>query len=92
MALGAVAEGQDVIGPKSGLIPRGRHRHVAAHKVLSGERLDPGEAVGVGPHGVVDAGEVGVESAAAIQQEVRQQDRQFVGRHRELRRPEQFIP
>ena len=60
--------------------------------LLVGERLDPGEAVGVRPHRVVDAGEVDVERAPALLEEVRQEERQLVHGERVLRRPGELVP
>ena len=85
-------EGQHVIRPHGGLVPGGSHRDVAADEVLIGQRLDPREAIRVGPHRVVHAGEVGVDLAAALHQEVRQQDGELVGGHRELVGPQEFVP
>ncbi len=48
-------------------------------ELLVGERLDPGEAVRVGPDRVVDPAEVDVDLPAAVLEQVRQQDRHLVG-------------
>ena len=62
-----------------------RHIEIAQH-------LDPGKPVGVSPDGVEDAGEVDIESAAALFEQVREQFRQLVVRQGPLRRVQQLIP
>ena len=56
------------------------------------QRLHPREAVGVGPDRVVDAGEVGVELAAALVEEVGEQDRHLVVGERVLLGPAHLVP
>ena len=70
----AVAHRQDVVGPPRGLAPGRRQRDVQPDLRLVPQDLEPGEAVGVRPHRVVDAGEVDVELAAPLLEEVRQQE------------------
>ena len=92
VALGAHAHRQHVIGEPGRLRPRRGEGDVAADQVLVGEHLEPAEAVGVGPDRVVDAGEVGVDAAAALLQEVGQQEAHLVVGERVLDRPGQLVP
>ncbi len=90
--LGRVAHGQDVVGEVGGLAPRRRQRHVQPDLRLVLQHLDPGEAVGVGPHRVVDAREVDLEPAAPLLHQMRQQERQLVHRERVLDGPVEVVP
>ena len=65
---------------------------MAAHPLGIAQRLQPAEPIGVRPHRVVDAGEVRVELAPALAQEVRQQHRHLVMAERVLARPRQLVP
>ena len=86
------SHGQDVVGKVGRLAPRGRQRHVQSHELLVREDVDPGEAVGVRPHRVVDAREIDLEPAAPILQQVGQQHRHLVHRQRILGRPVEIVP
>ena len=90
--LGAVAHRQHVVGEVGRLVPGRGERDEAADLGLVGEDFHPRQPVGVGPHRVVDADEVGVELAAALGEEVRQQERHLVLRQRVLQRPGQVLP
>ena len=90
--LGAEAHREHIVGEERGLAPGRGERDVEADEALVGERLDPREPVGVRPDGVVDAGEVHLEAAAPLLQEVRQEERELVQRQRELVRPGQLVP
>ena len=57
-----------------------------------GQHLEPGEAVGVGPDGVVDAGEVDVELGFLFSDEVRQEEGELVLRQRVFRRVGELVP
>ena len=92
VTLGAHAHGQDVVGEPRCLGPRRRERDVAVDLLRVLQRLEPGEAVGVGPDRVVDPRKVCVELAAAFVEEVREQDRHLVIAQRELLRPAQLVP
>ena len=92
MPFGAVAHRQHVVGEVGGLVPGGGQRDEAAHLLLVGEHLHPAQPVRVGPHRVVDAGEVGVEPAAAVLEQVREQETQLVLRQRVLLGPGQVLP
>ncbi len=92
VALGGEAHRQHVVGEEGGLVPGRGERDVQADLGLVGERLDPAEAVRVGPHRVVDPGEVDVELAAPLEQEVRQEERHLVHRQRKLERPVELVP
>jgi len=92
VALGGVPHRQDVVGEVRGLVPRRRQRHVQPELGLVQQGLDPAEAVGVGPHRVVDAAEVGVDRAAALGHELGQQERHLVHRERVLQRQVQLVP
>ena len=92
MPLRAQAHRQHVVGEVGRLAPGRGQRHVQADLRLVRDRLDPREAVGVGPDRVVDAGEVDVEPPAAVLQEVRQQERHLVHRERVLLRPGELVP
>ena len=85
VALGAVAHRQHVVGEPRGLAPDRREAGVALDLRLVGQHLDPGQAVGIGPHRVVDAREVHRELAAALLEEVRQQEAHLEERERVLR-------
>ena len=56
------------------------------------QHLHPGQPVGVRPDRVVDAGEVDVQLAAALLQEVREEERHLVVAERPLLREEQLVP
>ena len=92
MPLGRMAHGQHVVGEPGGLAPGRGQRHEAADLVLVAQGLHPAQSVRVGPHRVVDADEVGVQPAAALGEEVRQQERHLVLGQRVLRRPGQLLP
>ena len=92
MALAAQAHRQDVVGVLRGLAPRRGQRDVQPDLRRVAQQLDPAEPVGVGPHRVVDPREVHLERAAAVGDQVRQQERQLVHRQRVLRRPGQLVP
>ena len=92
VALGADAHRQHVVGEPGGLRPGRGQGDVAADEIGVGQHLDPGEPVGVGPHRVVDPGEVGVDAAPARLQEVREQEAHLVVGERVLDRPCQVVP
>ena len=92
MALGAVPHRQDVVGEVGRLVPRRRERDVTADETFVLQDLYPREAVGVRPDRVVDAREVCIDLAAAVLQEVREQERQLVHCERVLARPRQLVP
>src|SRR6266700_4539088 len=60
--------------------------------LLVSQHLNPGSAVGVRPHGIVDASEIGGELATSLAQEIRQQYAHFIVSQGILGREEQFIP
>ena len=92
MALRADAHRQHEVGKPRRLRPRRRQCDMAADTLGVAQRFQPAEPVRVRPHWVVDAGEVRVELAPALAQEMRQQDRHLVVAERVLTRPRQFIP
>ena len=92
MPFGADAHRQDVVGEVRGLVPDGGERRVQPDQVRVGEHLDPAHTVRVGPHRVVDPGEVHVEAAAALLEEVRQQERHLIQGERVVQRPGQLVP
>ena len=92
MPFGTVSHRQHVVGKVGGFVPCGSQRYVQPDERLVGQYFDPGETVGISPHGVVHPGEVHVERAAAFLQEMWQQERQFVHGQRVLQRPCQRIP
>ena len=92
MPLGAVPHRQHVVGEPGRLVPGRGQRDGAADLVLVTQDLHPAQPVGVGPHRVVDADEIGVQPAAALGEEVRQQERHLVLRQRVLQRPGQLLP
>ena len=92
VALGAEAHRQDVVGEPRGFAPRRRQRDVQADRVAVGQHLHPREAVGIGPHRVVDAREVDVELAALLLEEMRQQEAHLEEGERVLAREEQLVP
>ena len=57
-----------------------------------GQHFDPAHAVGIGPHRVVDAGEIHRQLAAAFFEKVRQQETHFEKRQRIFRRDQQLVP
>jgi hypothetical protein len=76
--LGRQPHRQDVVGEVAVSFQVGVSATCRPTLRLVGQHLDPAEAVGVGPHRVVDAGEVDVDACRALLQEVRQQERQLV--------------
>ena len=64
VALRTVAHRQNVVGEVSRLVPRRRQRHVAADQLLIRQGLDPREAVGVRPDGIIDARKIDIELSA----------------------------
>ena len=92
VALGCVAHRQDVVGEPGRLAPDRREAGVALHHGLVHQHLHPRQPVGIGPHRVVDAGEVHGELAAALLQEVRQEERHLEERQRVLARHQQLAP
>ena len=74
VALGGQAHGQHVVREPGGLAPRGREAGMALHLGLVAQHLDPAHAVGVGPHRVVDPGEVHGQLAPSFLDQVRQQE------------------
>ena len=90
--LGGVTHREDVVGEPRSLAPGRRQADVEAHLRLVRERVDPGKAVGVRPHGVVDAGEVHVELPAPLLQQVREQEAHLEEGQRVLARVEELAP
>src|SRR5215469_10369563 len=78
VTLRADAHRQHVVSEEGCLAPGGREGNMEADPGLVREHFDPPEAVGVRPHRVVDAREVDLEAAAALREEVRQQERELV--------------
>ena len=69
---------ENVICEISGLAPSRSEGDMQSHFRFIGERFDPRESVGIGPHRVVDAAEINVEFAAAILQKMRKKKRHLV--------------
>ena len=92
VALAAVPRRQHVVGVLGRLAPGRGQRDVQPDLLGIAQHLDPGEPVGVGPHRVVDPREVDLERAAAVGEELRQEERQLVHRERVLDRPRQLVP
>ena len=92
MPFGTHTHRQDVVSKPRRLGPGRGERHVTLHLRFVLQRLHPGEAVGIGPDRVVDPAEVDVERAAALVEEVRQQDRHLVVSERELLGPLEVVP
>ena len=92
VTLGAHAHRQDVVGVPGRFAPDRGQRGVQADQFLVAKHLHPGKPVGVSPNGIEHAGEVGVEFAAALFEQVGEQLRQFVVRQGPLGRVEQLIP
>src|SRR6266436_1965608 len=65
---------------------------MTANQLLVSQGFNPREAVRIGPHRVIDAGEVSIEPAASFLEKVREQKRHLVHGERELARPGLFIP
>src|SRR5262249_20524817 len=70
--LGAHAHGQHVVGEECRLAPGRRQSDVKADLGPVHEHLDPAEAVGIGPDGVVDTGEIDLKPPSAFIDEMRQ--------------------
>ena len=92
VSLGAKAHRQDVVRKPRGLAPRRRQRDMKSDLGVILEHLHPREAVWIGPQRVVNAREVHVELAAALLQEVRQQETHLVEGERKLLREQQLVP
>ena len=92
MSLRRVAHREDVIREERCFAPGRRERHVEPDQALIGQGFDPGEPVGVGPHGVVDAGEIHLEPAAPVLQEMGEEKGELVDRQRVLTRPGELVP
>jgi hypothetical protein len=56
------------------------------------ERLEPHEAVGIDPHGIVDPGEIDIHVASSLFQEMGQQETQFIVGQGPFHGQMQFIP
>ena len=83
---------QHVVRKERCLVPRRGQRHMQPYTLRVREHLDPGEAVGVGPDGVVDAGEIDVQVPVSLRRQVRQQERHLHEAQREIRGPRQVVP
>jgi hypothetical protein len=92
VALGRDAHGQHVVRPLGRLRPGRGQRHVAADAFGVLQHLDPRDAVGVGPHGVVDPREVHIDLLVLLAHQVRQQEAHLVVGQGPLARPEQLAP
>ena len=92
VALRREAHGQHVVREPGGFAPGGREAGVALHLGLVAQHLDPAHAVGVGPHRVVDPGEVHRQLAPALLHQVRQQEAHLEEGEGILRRVHQRVP
>ena len=92
VALAGVAHGQHVIGEIGRLVPRGGQGRVESYLLLVAQRLDPGEPVGVCPHGIEHPGEVDGQLSAPLFQEMGQEKAHLVMGEGVFLREMQFVP
>ena len=74
------AHRQNVISEVRSFIPHRCERHVTTDQIFVSQCFDPGEAVGIRPHRVVNARKVSIEFAASVFQKMRQKKRHLVHR------------
>src|SRR5438552_9513492 len=65
---------------------------MAANHLLVSKNLYPRESVRIGPHGIVNTGEVDVQFATPVFQQLRQQERKLMHRERVLLGPGNLVP
>ena len=87
-----MSHGQHVVGEEGGLVPRRRQSDVKADPRRVRQHLDPGEAVGVGPDGVVHPREVHVQAPVPLRRQVGQQERHLHQAQGVVARPGQVVP
>ena len=92
VAFGGEAHGEDIVGILGGLVPHGREGDVHSDAAPILQHVDPGEAVGIGPDGVVDPCEIDVYRPVSLFQEVRQQEAHFEVGKGELGWEVYFVP
>ena len=92
VALGGMPHGQHVVGEPRRLAPDGSEAGVPLHLGLVREHLDPRHAVGIGPHRVVDAGEVHGELAPPLPQEMGKEEAHLEEGERILAGKEELAP
>src|SRR3984893_11230712 len=92
MALRPMAHRQHVVGELRGLAPDRRETGVTLDFALVQESFNPAHTVGISPHRIIDAGEVGTYFTAALFEKMWKQETHLEKGQRKLTRPCQLVP